>query len=253
MTQTAQLWLFFVMVFGVIALPGLDMAYVMASALVGGRRSGLMATAGVVAGGAVHVAMAGLGVMAILRVFPAAFNGMLLAGAAYIAWIGVSLLHSRATLAPVQAQRPRSQAATFRRGLLTCLLNPKAYLFMLAVFPQFLKPGYGALWTQAIVLWLIIAVTQAMVYGGMALTGDRVRLWLQVRPDADAWLARGVGALLVAVSLFTAYEGWRGLGETPSTAHVKARQIGIASGCNAGPCTGESMRRDRILQLPERT
>ena len=61
--HTQHLWLFSVMVLGIIALPGMDMAYVMASALAGGRRMGFAAVAGIVAGGAVHVAMAMLGWM----------------------------------------------------------------------------------------------------------------------------------------------------------------------------------------------
>jgi threonine/homoserine/homoserine lactone efflux protein len=212
MEHTAHLWLFFVMVFGVVLLPGLDMAYVMASALMGGRRIGLVATAGVIAGGICHVAMGALGIMAVLRLVPAAFNGVLLAGALYIAWIGWSLLRSRGTLGELPLQsRQHSKLATFRQGMLTCLLNPKAYLFMLAVFPQFIKPEYGALWVQAVVMGLIIAVTQAGVYGGMALAGDRVRSWLASRPGADALLARLVGGLLVATAVFTAYEGWRGI------------------------------------------
>lgn len=211
MEHTAHLWLFFVMVFGVVLLPGLDMAYVMASALVGGRRTGLVATAGVIAGGVCHVAMGALGIMAVLRLVPAAFNGVLLAGALYIAWIGWTLLRSRVTLGELPLQSRRSSLATFRQGMLTCLLNPKAYLFMLAVFPQFIKPEYGSLWIQAVVMGLIIAVTQAGVYGGMALAGDRVRHWLASRPGADALLARLVGGFLVATAVFTAYEGWRGI------------------------------------------
>jgi threonine/homoserine/homoserine lactone efflux protein len=209
MTQTAHLWLFFAMVFGVVLLPGLDMAFVLASALVGGRRAGLAATAGIVAGGVCHVTMGALGIVAVLQLVPAAFNVVLLAGAAYIAWIAIALLRSRAVFGELPMQRLRSQAATFRQGLLTSLLNPKAYLFMLAIFPQFLKPEYGDLTAQAVVLWAIIALTQAGIYGGIALAGDRVRAWLAARPSANAWLARGVGGLLLATAVYTAFEGWR--------------------------------------------
>ena len=230
MTQTTHLWLFFAMVFGVVLLPGLDMAFVLASALVGGRRAGLAATVGIVAGGVCHVTMGALGIVAVLQLVPAAFNLVLLAGASYIAWIGISLLRSpsvmsRPSAAPISllplgeggAKRrmrepqiaQRSQAATFRQGLLTSLLNPKAYLFMLAIFPQFLKPEYGDIATQAVVLWAIIALTQACIYGGMALAGDRMRAWLASRPSANAWLARIVGGLLLATALYTAFAGWR--------------------------------------------
>lgn len=207
--QTAHLWLFFAMVFGVVLLPGLDMAFVLASALVGGRRAGLAATAGIVAGGVCHVTMGALGIVAVLQLVPAAFNLLLAGGALYIAWIGISLLRSDSALGEVALQAPRSQAATFRQGLATSLLNPKAYLFMLAVFPQFMKPEYGGIALQAVVLWAIIAATQAGIYGGMALAGDRVRAWLAARPGANAWLARVVGSLLLATALYTAWEGWR--------------------------------------------
>jgi threonine/homoserine/homoserine lactone efflux protein len=209
MTDTTHLWLFFALVFGVVLLPGLDMAYVVASALVGGRRAGIAATAGIIAGGVVHVTMGALGIMAVLRLFPAAFNAVLLAGALYIAWIGITLLRSRAVLGELPAQRLRTQAGTFRQGMVTSLLNPKAYLFMLAIFPQFLKPQYGVLWLQAVVLWLIIATTQAVVYGGMALAGDRVRGALATRPATGALLARLVGAILLATAFYTALAGWR--------------------------------------------
>lgn len=208
MIETAHLWLFSLMVLGVVLIPGLDMAYVMAASLVGGRRSGLLATAGVIAGGACHVLLGALGVMAVLKVMPAAFNLMLVAGALYIAWIGGSLLRSKPAFGVSPSTRVRSGAATFGKGMTTCLLNPKAYLFMLAVFPQFLKPDYGPLWLQALVLWMIIAVCQAAVYGGMALAGDRVNAWLGSKPAADLLLARVVGSMLLVVAAFTAWEGW---------------------------------------------
>lgn len=209
MQESAHLWLFFVMVFGVILLPGLDMAYVLASSLVGGRSAGFAATGGIIAGGVCHVAMGALGIVALLRLVPAAFNVVLLAGAAYIAWIAIGLLRSRAAFGRPVAEAARSRADTFRRGMVTSLLNPKAYLFTFAVLPQFLEPESGNVGAQAVVLWLIIAATQVAVYGAMALAGEGIRGWFAERPSADAWLARGVGALLLATAAWTAFEGWR--------------------------------------------
>jgi len=208
-THYAQLWLFFALVFGVVILPGLDMAYIMGSALSGGRRAGFAALAGVVAGGACHVVMTGLGVSVLLRTVPGAFNALLVAGALYIAWIGVSLIRSDAAFS-VAATGDRPLAATFRQGMLTCLLNPKAYLFMLAIFPQFLRPEYGALVVQAAVMWLIIALNQVFVYGGLALAADRARRWLSREPAAGVFVARSVGVLLIGAAMFTGIEGWRG-------------------------------------------
>lgn len=211
MEQTSHLWVFFVMVFGIVLLPGLDMAFILASSLVGGRAAGLSAVAGIIAGGLCHVAMGAIGIMTILQLVPAAFNFVLFAGALYIAWIGVSLLKSDRAFADVKQHEARPHLTTFKQGILTNLLNPKAYLFMLAVFPQFLKPQYGVLWIQALVLWLIIALTQAVVYGSVVIASDRVRVWLWSRPSANLALARVVGGLLIVTAVVTGLQGWRGV------------------------------------------
>jgi threonine/homoserine/homoserine lactone efflux protein len=210
MNHVEQLWLFFALVFGIVVLPGLDMAFVLGSTLAGGRRRGFAALAGIVAGGVCHVVMTALGISVLLKWIPGAFNALLLAGALYIAWIGLSLMRSDAAPAMRPDAPRRSHAATFRQGMLTCLLNPKAYLFMLAIFPQFLRPEYGPIAAQALVLWLIIALNQLCVYGGLALMADRARAWLQGKPEAGMLAARCVGALLIAAAMFTGVEGWRG-------------------------------------------
>ena len=211
MSHSADLLLFAALVFGIVVLPGLDLAVVMGSSLTAGRRQGLMAVAGVTAGGACLVAMTTLGIDMLLKVVPAAFNALLLAGALYIAWIGVSLLRADSAFGIQMEGFAMSEWTTFRRGALTCLMNPKAYLFMVAVFPQFLHTGYGPLWSQALVLWLIIAVTQITVYGAVALAAAQARGWLVRRPGTGVVVARAVGAVLVGAALFTGFEGWRSL------------------------------------------
>ena len=56
-----------------------------------------------------------------------------------------------------------TQAAIFRRAVLTCLLNPNAYAFMLAAFPAFMQPAGEPLTTRALQLGSIIAATQPPV------------------------------------------------------------------------------------------
>ncbi len=81
--------------------------------------------------------------MAADRTVPGAFNAVLLAGAAYVAWIGVSLFRGASSARAMVPASPVAPGATFRRGAITNLLNPKAYLFMLAIFPQFVRPELG--------------------------------------------------------------------------------------------------------------
>lgn len=216
MTEYAQLWLFFLILLGVVMLPGVDMAYVLGSALSGGRRHGMIAVTGIMAGGVVHVTVGALGLAALINYLPGAFNLILLAGALYIAWIGFSLLRSASFMQENGLQEENrhalpSRMITFRRGAIVSLLNPKAYLFMLAIFPQFLRPEYGALWVQAIVLGVIIAFTQAGVYGSIALLAGGLRDWLQRTPTAGIILNRTVGAVLVLTAIAAGMDGWRSM------------------------------------------
>ena len=203
MSDAATLWLYFVVVFGIIALPGLDMAFVMASALLGGRRSGFAAVAGIVAGGLCHLAMGALGVAVVLKLWPPLFNVLLAGGALYLAWIGVSFVRSSVMLLPSASGVACAPSTTFRRAVVTSLLNPKAYLFMLAIFPQFLKPALGPIWMQAGTLGAITALTQCGIYGALAVLAGRAGGWLGRHPGAATATARIIGVLLLGVAALT--------------------------------------------------
>lgn len=211
MSYGDNLALFFALVFGIIIVPGMDMAFVMASGLTGGRKAGLAAVGGIVAGGWVHSLWAAFGVGVLIKTLPWLFNVLLLAGAAYIAWIGWSLARSHIVLGKIDAAPERSTLATFRQGIITCLLNPKAYLFMLAVYPQFIKPQYGEVAGQALVMALIITMTQGSVYGVLGVAAGHSRQWLSARPQLIATISRCAGVLLIAIALLTAWHGWQTL------------------------------------------
>jgi threonine/homoserine/homoserine lactone efflux protein len=208
LTQTSHFWLYFVLVAGIVVLPGMDMAFVMASALVDGRRAGAAAVAGIVAGGMIHVAMGALGVGLVLLSAPRLFNALLLAGSLYVAWMGVSLLRGARALGEVREEASRPLRATWGRAVLTCLLNPKAYVFMLAVFPQFLRVEYGSTLVQAAVLAAITCGTQALVYGAVAMGAAGLRGWLRGNARTQVWLGRGVGGVLLVAAGWTAWQGW---------------------------------------------
>ena len=207
-----DLWLFFVLVFGIIVLPGMDMAFVAGSALTSGLRGGLMAVAGIVAAGMIHTAVGASGFAALMLWWPAAFNLLLLAGAAYMVWIGVSLWRASRT---VGASGGATAAAAiplhriFGRAVLTCLLNPKAYAFMLAVFPAFLRSAEYTLPVQATRLGVVIALTQTAVYGAVAIFVATAQRWSGASARGQRWTMRGVSASLVLGALATLAFAWR--------------------------------------------
>lgn len=205
----SPLWLYAVLVAGIIVLPGMDMAFVMASALVDGRRAGAAAVLGIVAGGLVHTALGALGLGLVLLSAPRLFNAVLLAGALYVAWLGWALWRGARALGDWRAGPSRPLWATAGRAAITCLLNPKAYVFMLAVFPPFLRVAPEAVLARVLALGAITAGAQLLVYGGVALGAASLRGWLQAHAPAQVALGRGVGALLLAVAVWTAWQGWQ--------------------------------------------
>lgn len=212
MLPPMELAVYSLLVLGVIVLPGLDMAYVLGSAVVGGRRNGMVAVAGVMAGGAVHVVMTTLGLGILVKVVPGLFTAVLWLGAAYVAWIGYQMLRAQALPLPDAPGRITRGWLTFQRGALSCLLNPKAYLFMLAVFPQFMRPERGPVWLQAVEMGLVIVLCQLLVYGSLAGAAGGAQTWLARRPDWGRNVARGVGVLLVGMAIVTASEGFARVG-----------------------------------------
>lgn len=209
MNHSTQLFLYFAVVFGVVVLPGLDMAFVLASSLVGGRRAGAAAVAGIMTGGVCHMAMGALGVAIVLRLFPTLFNVLLFAGALYVAWIGWSLMRTREG-APLNLRTARrTTRMTFFQAMATSLMNPKAYVFMLAVFPQFIRPDAGPVLVQAIALALITAATQAAVYGSVAFLSGHASAWLNGNPEKGVLAARVVGGVLMLSALMVGVQGWR--------------------------------------------
>ena len=118
-------------------------------------------------------------------------------------------MRGASALGEVRERPSRPLRSTFARAMLTCLLNPKAYVFMLAVFPQFLRVEYGSIVEQAILLAGITSFTQALVYGAVAVAAAGLRGWLRSHARAQVLLGRAVGALLWLVAGWTAWQGWQ--------------------------------------------
>ena len=207
MSYTQNLWLFFTLLSGIIIVPGMDMIFVLANSLSRGRAAGLAATAGIMAGGVVHSVYGALGVGLLARFMPMLFTPLLIAGSLYMAWIGITLIRSSIVIKGVGPAGAASHWQAFRRGAITCLINPKAYLFMLAIYPQFLRPEFGPLAPQAVVMGAMTALTQLAVYGGLGLAAGLARATIVGNKRLTIWIGRGAGTLLVAVSLITFWEG----------------------------------------------
>jgi threonine/homoserine/homoserine lactone efflux protein len=210
MTYAQNVWLYAVLLFGIIIVPGMDMFFVMANGLTGGRQRALMATGGIMLGGICHTVFGAVGVSAILKAAPHAMSAVLVAGAAYMMWIGFSLLQSSIRVEGIGARAASTDGAAFRQGLITCLLNPKAYLFVVAVYPQFIRAEYGPVLPQAAVMGFLTFVTQASIYGSLGIAAARSRDFLIGSPLVTIWIGRAAGGLFVIAAIATLWSWFSG-------------------------------------------
>jgi threonine/homoserine/homoserine lactone efflux protein len=181
--------------------PGPDMLFVAGSAAARGRRAGVQAALGIGAGCLVHVALAALGLSALLAASALAFSVVKWVGAAYLVWCGIGLLRARAT--PDDASTPTGRSP-FWQGALTNALNPKVALFFLAFLPQFIDTAGEHRALGFVALGLLFDVGGTAVNISVALIAGGLRERLAQRASArrfGTWLQRAVGALFVGLGL----------------------------------------------------
>ncbi len=209
-----DLSIFAVMVFGIVLLPGMDMTFIASQSLARGRLAGAIALLGVIVGGVMHVLIAAAGISAVLRQMPNAQNALLLTSALYLVWISIGIWQAGAEIKFVAQQRTSSAASSttywkiFAGAMLTNLLNPKAYLFMLAVFPQFVD-FQRSVWPQALRMGLIIAAIQLLIYGAVVIITSQLRRWASQDQRWQTRLAKAVAILLGLTAIVSLFSGWR--------------------------------------------
>ena len=188
--------------------PGADTFLVVRNALRGGRRDGFMTVLGITSGLYFHALLSALGVSAVLAHSATAFFVLKVAGAAYLAWLGVQSL--RAGLGRVPSAPPGEVAAaqvprlrSFREGLLTNLLNPKVIVFYLALLPQFMGPGDPVL-AKSLLLAAIHCVEGILWLGFVAWAVDRSRRFF-LKPALRRFLDALCGTVLIALGLRLAF------------------------------------------------
>jgi threonine/homoserine/homoserine lactone efflux protein len=171
MPDLATLALFSAACLVLTATPGPDMLLIGSRSIAQGRAAGFATLAGIQAGTYCHALAAALGLSQLFLVVPLAYDIVRYAGAAYLLYLAWQAFRSSGTAsAPTPSTRRYSLATMFRQGLVTNLLNPKMALFVLALFPQFVKPEAGNVALQIMLLATVLNAFGIVVNGAVILT-----------------------------------------------------------------------------------
>lgn len=177
--------------------PGPNMAWLSGLAATEGKRAGLAAVIGVALGLLVNGMLAALGLAALLQVAPWLWSALQWTGAVMMTFLAIETWRGARANHP-----PRPAEQTMRRAFLTGafinLLNPKAYVFFVAVAPRFLhgetlSPG------NALALAAVSASIATLIHLAIVATGARAQVWL-ADPRRTAIARRGFALVMLMVA-----------------------------------------------------
>ena len=187
-----MLWSFVLASILIELTPGPNMTWLAVLGASRGRATALAAVAGIALGLAAAAVVAGLGLAAILQASPFLFDVLRWTGTLYLLYLAWDAWQdSNAELTHTDATR----TAAFRQGLISNILNPKAYLFYAAVLPQFISGGMPLAAEIALLSAVFVAIATT-IHGGIAILSGSLATFLSTSPHAMT--IRRVLALLIA-------------------------------------------------------
>jgi leucine efflux protein len=190
----------------VILIPGPNTLNVLTTAARRGVATGYRAAAGVFVGDAVLMLLSSVGVASLMRSFPPLFIVIKYLGAGYLAWIGIGMIRTawRRRREGTPVDRPTDGTTPdrpFRRSLVVSLLNPKAILFFVSFFIQFVDPDYAHPALSFLLLGAIVTLVSAIQLSILIFTGTFLAAQFRRRRRLAAGLTSLVGAAFVAFSI----------------------------------------------------
>jgi leucine efflux protein len=209
-------WTYVLGTAAIIVLPGPNALFVLSVAARAGVRAGYRAAGGVFVGDAVLMVLSAAGVASLLQAYPPVFLVIKYAGAAYLGWVGVGIIRGavrrwrrrdatsgadgREAAEAGGAAGPAGAAdlrRPFRRAAVVSLLNPKAILFFVSFFIQFVEPGYAHPALSFLVLGLVVQLFSGLYLSFLIFSGRFLAGQFRRRRGLAAAASSGIGALFV--------------------------------------------------------
>ncbi|MCP2635745.1 LysE family translocator [Microbacterium sp. HD4P20] len=186
-----------------IAIPGPTVLLALANGSRYGVRRATFGMLGAVASDIVLVVAVGIGLGALLQASEVAFSVVKWVGVAYLAYLGIRMILSRgALLHGDPAADPRgARGALFLKSFLVAVTNPKGYLFVGALLPQFIAPGSSQL-AQYVVIGMVFCALDFAIMFAYALLGSQAIRMLKKR--GAVWIERVCGGVMLAMAAWLA-------------------------------------------------
>lgn len=205
MPSTSQLAAFAVASFLFIQVPGPSLLFRIGRALTVGRRDALLSVVGNALGLVAQVVLVAVGLGAVVAASATAFTVLKLAGAAYVAYLGIQAIRhrgdARAALEAADAEQvppARSGLASVRTGFLVGATNPKTIVFFVAFLPQFIDDGAPAA-PQLLLLGVLFGAMAVCSDACWALVAGRARDWFARKPQRLDGLGATGGVMMVGL------------------------------------------------------
>lgn len=207
MIPTHDLLLFSGAALLMVLTPGPNMIYLISRSICQGKKAGVISLCGVMFGFLVHMFAAAIGVTALFLTIPVAYEILKWAGAAYLLYLAWQAVKPGAR-SPFEAKNlpvdpPRK---LFLMGFITNVLNPKIAVFYLSIFPQFVSPEHGSVFTQSIVLGITQISVSFVVNLAIALSAAQLAAWFLRNPRLLAAQRYFMGFVLAGLAVRLAAE-----------------------------------------------
>ena len=189
--------------FIIIVIPGPSVLFVIGRSLALGRRAGLLSVLGNEAGVVPVVFAVAFGIGAIVSASIVVFTIIKVAGACYLAYLGIQAIrHRNDNLAKATEERPRSTSAgrVFLQGFIVGVTNPKSLVFFVAVLPQFVNRGAGAIQLQFVILGMIFVFIALLSDSVWAILAGSARNWFATNPKRISRMSAVGGGMMIGLS-----------------------------------------------------
>ncbi|WP_313514093.1 leucine efflux protein LeuE [Pseudomonas sp.] len=202
-----DLWTYVLGSLFVILLPGPNSLFVLATSAQHGVARGYKAASAVFLGDAILMLLSALGIASLLKTVPMLFVVLKYLGAAYLFYLGLGMLRGawrklHAPEAPSQALENHDPVSNpFGRALFLSLSNPKAILFFISFFIQFVDPAYAYPGLSFLVLGTILEAISFLYLSFLIFCGVRLAEWFRQRQRLSAGATSGVGAMFVGFGI----------------------------------------------------